>query len=342
MIDQFAQRLAAWHKQYGRHELPWQYKGAYATWISEIMLQQTQVQVVIPYFERFMQNFPTVNDLGNASLDSVLSHWAGLGYYSRARNLHRAAKLIVSENHGEIPNDLERLMELPGIGRSTAGAILSLGFGLRGVIQDGNVRRVLSRLFCISGDLSKAGAQKTLWALADELTPQSGGKSRIHTQAMMDLGSLICRRSKPSCELCPFAKDCRARQRGEVSQFPEPKRVKQRADEMWVVLEIKNERDEHLLMQRPTDGIWGGLYTPPIGSSLSEIGKRLKIADVLDADYQGEVIHAFSHFKVRLEHYRLTVNSSDICYLDEWHSMYGFQKGLPAPIQKLLFKKDAL
>ena len=342
MIDQFAQRLAAWHKHYGRHELPWQHKGAYATWISEIMLQQTQVQVVIPYFERFMQNFPTVNDLGSASLDSVLSHWAGLGYYSRARNLHKAAKIIVSDNHGEVPNDLDRLMELPGIGRSTAGAIRSLGFGLRGVIQDGNVRRVLSRLFCISGDLSKTGAQKTLWTLADDLTPQSGDESRIHTQAMMDLGSVICRRSKPACELCPFAKDCQARQRGEVSQFPEPKRVKQRADELWVVLEIKNERDEHLLIQRPTDGIWGGLYTPPIGSSLSEIGKRLRIADVLDADYQGQIMHAFSHFKVRLEHYRLTVHSSDICHLGEWHSIHGFQKGLPAPIQKSLFKKDAI
>ena len=342
MIDHFAQRLASWQKKYGRHELPWQLKGAYATWISEIMLQQTQVQVVIPYFERFMQDFPTVSDLSNASLDTVLSQWAGLGYYSRARNLHKAAKIIVSDHHNEIPKDLDRLMQLPGIGRSTAGAILSLGFGLRGVIQDGNVRRVLSRLFCIRGDLSRADAQKTLWKLADNLTPKSGTESRVHTQAMMDLGSLVCCRSNPKCELCPFANDCQALQRGEVSQLPEPKHIKQRPDELWVILEIKNERNQDLLMQRPMDGIWGGLYAPPIGSSLSEIGKRLKVADALDAEYQGEITHTFSHFKVRLEHYRLNVHSSDTRHLGEWHSINVFQKGLPAPIQKLLLKKDAI
>ena len=163
MIENFSERLAVWQNQYGRHELPWHGQGAYATWVSEIMLQQTQVQVVIPYFQKFMKDFPTISDLANASLDSVLAHWAGLGYYSRARNLHKAAKTIVSDHHCEIPKDLGLLIQLPGIGRSTAGAILSLGFGLRGVIQDGNVRRVLSRLFCIHGDLSKATAQKILW-----------------------------------------------------------------------------------------------------------------------------------------------------------------------------------
>ena len=342
MIDNFAQRLASWQKQYGRHELPWQHKGAYATWISEIMLQQTQVQVVIPFFERFMQNFPTVSELATASPDIVLSHWAGLGYYSRARNLHRAAKIIVSDHHSEIPKDLDRLMQLPGIGRSTAGAILSLGFGLRGVIQDGNVRRVLSRLFCIRGDLSKSDTQKTLWKLADNLTPHSGSESRVHTQAMMDLGSLVCRQSRPKCELCPFANDCQALQRGEVSQLPEPKRIKQRPDELWVILQIKNERNQTLLMQRPMKGIWGGLYAPPIGSSLSEIGKRLKIADATDAEYQGEITHTFSHFKVRLKHYLLNVSSTNTNHAGEWHSINVFQKGLPAPIKKLLLKKDAI
>ena len=342
MIDRFAQRLAAWQTLHGRHDLPWQHKGAYATWISEIMLQQTQVQVVIPYFQKFMQDFPTVNDLAKSSLDSVLSHWAGLGYYSRARNLHKAANIVVNQYNGDIPKDLNSLIQLPGIGRSTAGAILSLGFGIRGVIQDGNVRRVLSRLFCIDGDLSKADAQKTLWKLADELTPQSGNDARTHTQAMMDLGSLICRRNSPACPRCPFSDDCLALQRGEVSQFPKPKRVKQRPDETWVVLQVINEHNETLLMQRPMSGIWGGLFTPPIGSSLSEIGKRLEIRDVLDADYQGELTHAFSHFKVHLEHYRLKIHSNDILSLGEWHSLSVFQKGVPAPIQKLLLNKDVL
>lgn len=336
MIENFSERLAVWQNQYGRHELPWQRQGAYATWVSEIMLQQTQVQVVIPYFQKFMKAFPTISDLANASLDSVLAHWAGLGYYSRARNLHKAAKTIVSDHHCEIPKDLGLLIQLPGIGRSTAGAILSLGFGLRGVIQDGNVRRVLSRLFCIHGDLSKATAQKILWELADQLTPKSGPAARIHTQAMMDLGSLVCRRSKPSCQRCPFADDCQANQRGEVSLFPKPKRVKQRPDETWVVLQLENERDETLFLQRPLEGIWGGLYAPHIGSSLSKIGEQLKTVDVLEAEYQGELTHAFSHLKVHLEHYKLKVHSQDIAGIGVWQPIGRFQKGVPAPINTLL------
>ena len=336
MIENFSQRLAVWQKQNGRHELPWQRQGGYATWVAEIMLQQTQVQVVVPYFQKFIQEFPTVSDLASASLDSVLAHWAGLGYYSRARNLHKAAKIIVNDHHREIPKDLDLLIQLPGIGRSTAGAILSLGFGLRGVIQDGNVRRVLSRLFCIHGDLSKATAQKTLWELADQLTPKSGSDACIHTQAMMDLGSIVCRRSKPTCQFCPFADDCQANQRGEVSLFPEPKRVKQRPDETWVVLQLENERDETLFLRRPLEGIWGGLYAPLIDSSLSKIGEILKSVDVLEAEYQGELTHAFSHFKVHLKHYRLKVHSQDITEIGMWFPIDSFQNGVPAPINKLL------
>ncbi len=336
MIENFSQRLAVWQKQYGRHELPWQRQGGYATWVAEIMLQQTQVQVVVPYFQKFIQEFPTISDLASASLDSVLAHWAGLGYYSRARNLHKAAKIIVSDHHSEIPKDLDLLIQLPGIGRSTAGAILSLGFGLRGVIQDGNVRRVLSRLFCIHGDLSKATAQKTLWKLADQLTPKSGLDACVHTQAMMDLGSIVCRRSKPTCQFCPFAVDCQAHKRGEVSRFPEPKRVKQRPDETWVVLQLENERDETLFLRRPLEGIWGGLYAPHIDSSLSKISEILKSVDVLDAEYQGELTHAFSHFRVHLEHYKLKVHSQDIAEIGMWFPIDSFQNGVPAPINKLL------
>ncbi|MEC9076652.1 MAG: A/G-specific adenine glycosylase [Pseudomonadota bacterium] len=336
MIENFSQRLAVWQEQYGRHGLPWQRQGGYATWVSEIMLQQTQVQVVVPYFQKFIEEFPTISDLASAPLDSVLAHWAGLGYYSRARNLHKAAKIIVSDHHREIPKDLDLLIQLPGIGRSTAGAILSLGFGLRGVIQDGNVRRVLSRLFCIHGDLSKATAQKTLWELADQLTPKSGFDACIHTQAMMDLGSIVCRRSKPTCTFCPIADDCQANQRGEVSLFPEPKRVKQRPDETWVVLQLENERDETLFLRRPLEGIWGGLYTPPINSSLSKIGELLSTVDVLEAEYQDELTHAFSHFRVHLKHYRLKVHSQDIAEIGMWFPIDSFQKGVPAPINKLL------
>jgi A/G-specific adenine glycosylase len=178
MIERFAERLADWQKRHGRHDLPWQQRGPYETWISEIMLQQTQVQVVIPYFNRFVASFPSEEVLAAAPIDDVLAHWAGLGYYSRARNLHRAAQVIMQEHQGSLPNDLDALIALPGIGRSTAGAIVSLGFGARGVIQDGNVRRVLSRVFCISGDLSKSNAQNQLWDLADTLTPDGGADQK--------------------------------------------------------------------------------------------------------------------------------------------------------------------
>ena len=242
MIERFAERLADWQKRHGRHDLPWQQRGPYETWISEIMLQQTQVQVVIPYFNRFVASFPSEEVLAAAPVDDVLAHWAGLGYYSRARNLHRAAQVIMQEHQGSLPNDLDALIALPGIGRSTAGAIVSLGFGARGVIQDGNVRRVLSRVFCISGDLSKSNAQNQLWDLADSLTPDDGAGSKVHAQAMMDLGSLICRRSKPNCVACPVADDCQALQRNAIAKFPERKQVKQRKDAAAIYIE-QNRQD---------------------------------------------------------------------------------------------------
>jgi A/G-specific adenine glycosylase len=338
MIDRFAERLARWQKVHGRHDLPWQHCGAYETWVSEIMLQQTQVQVVIPYYKRFIVRFPSVQVLANAPLDDVVSHWAGLGYYSRARNLHKAAQIIVENYEGKIPQDLLTLTELPGIGRSTAGAILSLGFGLRGVIQDGNVRRVLARLFVITGDLSKSKAQNELWSLADSLTPETGEACRTHTQAIMDLGSIVCRRTRPDCLTCVFQNDCLAFQQNSIANFPAPKRTNKRQDELWIVLQIVNQANETLFIKRPAKGIWGGLYTPPIGLSLKELDSDMNLNATAEAEFIGDIAHAFSHFKVRLEHYRLKIGEDQIRESGEWQMAQLFQKGIPAPIQKLLGK----
>ena len=340
MIIRFAERLARWQKFHGRHDLPWQGRGAYETWISEIMLQQTQVKVVIPYYREFVMRFPNVQILANAQLDDVLSHWAGLGYYSRARNLHKAAQIIIENYEGKIPRDLGTLRELPGIGRSTAGAILSLGFGLRGVIQDGNVKRVLARLFAITGDLSKSKGQNELWSLADSLTPQTGEACRSHTQGMMDLGSIICRRIRPNCSTCPFQKDCLAFQQNSIAKFPAPKRSSKRQDELWIVLQIVNQANETLFIKRPETGIWGGLYAPPIGPSLKELCSDMNLNAIGEAEFVGDIAHAFSHFKVHLEHYRLKIGEDHVQASGEWQMAQLFQKGIPAPIQKLL-KKDS-
>ncbi|MBU25379.1 MAG: A/G-specific adenine glycosylase [Gammaproteobacteria bacterium] len=341
MINRFTERLARWQKFHGRHDLPWQSHGVYETWISEIMLQQTQVKVVIPYYKQFIVRFPDVQTLANAPLDDVLSHWAGLGYYSRARNLHKTAQIIVENYEGKIPKNLDKLKELPGIGRSTAGAILSLGFGLRGVIQDGNVKRLLARLFAITGDLSKSKAQNDLWSLADSLTPQEGEACRSHTQGMMDLGSIICRRIRPDCPICPFQNDCLAFQQNSIAKFPAPKQANKRQDELWVVLQIVNQADETLFIKRPAKGIWGGLYAPPIGPSLKELGNDMNLNAVAEAEFIGDIAHAFSHFKVRLEHYRLKIGEDHVRASGEWQMAQLFQKGIPAPIQKLLDKDSA-
>lgn len=335
MIKGFAERLAEWQQRHGRHSLPWQQRGPYETWISEIMLQQTQVQVVIPYFNRFVASFPSEEALASAQIDDVLAHWAGLGYYSRARNLHRAAQVIMQEHQGSLPNNLHALIALPGIGRSTSGAILSLGFEARGVIQDGNVRRVLSRLFCISGDLSKSSAQKQLWDLADTLTPDSGAESKVHTQAMMDLGSLICRRSRPGCDACPVADYCQALQSDSIARFPERKKLKQRPEELWVMLQLVNAKGETLFVKRPSPGIWGGLYCPPIGLSLSELAADIVRNEQLETEYVGAISHTFSHFRVRIEHYAASVDEKNV-QVGEWCRADRFQKGVPAPINKIL------
>lgn len=226
--EDFSQRVLAWYHQHGRKHLPWQQNNdPYRIWVSEIMLQQTQVTTVIPYFQAFMDSFPDIKTLAAADEDLVFQHWAGLGYYARARNLHRAAKQIVNEFGGQFPNEFADVLALSGIGRSTAGAILSLSFNQRHGVLDGNVKRVLCRYFTINGHPSTSATEKILWQKVEALTPNNDNKS--YTQAMMDLGAMVCTKTKPQCEQCPVHADCRAYALGTMNRYPEKKPKKQRS-----------------------------------------------------------------------------------------------------------------
>ncbi|MGD1984639.1 MAG: A/G-specific adenine glycosylase, partial [Chromatiaceae bacterium] len=219
MKEDFATRILAWFAQHGRKDLPWQRPtDPYRVWVSEIMLQQTQVGTVVPYFERFMHRFPTLSDLADATLDEVLHHWSGLGYYARARNLHAAARQVMVEHDGRLPTEIDRLQALPGIGRSTAGAVLSLACGQRQVILDGNVKRVLARHHAVDGWPGRTAVAKRLWSIAERLTPVQ--RVAEYNQAMMDLGATLCTRRRPSCDRCPVNDDCVARRQGDPHDYP--------------------------------------------------------------------------------------------------------------------------
>jgi A/G-specific adenine glycosylase len=256
----FQSVLLAWYERFGRKDLPWQKpRTPYRVWVSEIMLQQTQVSTVIPYFQKFMAAFPTVQALAEATLDEVLRCWAGLGYYARARNLHRAAVRIIAEHQGEVPKDLPALLNLPGIGRSTAGAIMSLAFDQPAPILDGNVKRLWSRLHGIEGDLNSPAVERQLWALSEYYLPQR--RNADYTQALMDFGAGVCTRAKPHCARCVLQDHCLAYRRGRVflpaSRTP---RIKPTKFSYWLLLQDKENRV--YLHQLPPVGVWGGLWAP--------------------------------------------------------------------------------
>jgi A/G-specific adenine glycosylase len=258
----FSDRLLAWFDRHGRKDLPWQAgRTPYTVWISEIMLQQTQVATVIPYFERFLARFPDVRSLAAADLDEVIALWAGLGYYARARNMHKASGAMVERHGGEFPADLEALAALPGVGRSTAGAILSLGLGRRAAILDGNVKRVLCRHAGIAGWPGEARVLRELWALAEARTPAA--RAADYNQAMMDLGALVCQPRNPACGACPVALDCRARELGATAVIPAPKPRKTLPVRSCWMLVLQRASGEIRLERRPPAGIWGGLWSLP-------------------------------------------------------------------------------
>jgi A/G-specific adenine glycosylase len=348
-MDAFADRLLAWWDQHGRKDLPWQHdRTAYRVWISEIMLQQTQVTTVIPYYQKFMDRFPDVATLAAASIDDVLHHWTGLGYYARARNLHKTAGIVCTEHDGEFPSGIDALEALPGIGRSTAGAIAALAQNQRAPILDGNVKRVLTRHHAVAGYPGERAVADQLWQHAEDHTPQD--RFADYTQAIMDLGATLCRRGQPDCGHCPMNQSCVAHQTDRVSQFPgkKPKKDKPvRSARMFVL----QHGGAVLLEQRPSQGIWGGLWTPPERPADTELADLVKELGFLKESLLEEHVapvfrHTFTHFHLDIEPVYATIDHQADTVRDSatgwrWHlpgSNEAF--GLSAPAVKLLASLD--
>lgn len=334
--------LLAWHAHSGRHDLPWQqHISAYRVWVSEVMLQQTQVATVIPYFERFMARFPDVAALARAPLDVVLHHWSGLGYYSRARNLHRAAQRVVADFTGELPTDLDALQSLPGIGRSTAGAILALTLGKRLPILDGNVRRVLARYFALHGAPGVAAIERQFWALAEASTPQH--EVAIYTQAIMDLGATVCVRRRPVCKVCPLQGECVAHLSGQEHALPTPRARAARPVRQVVMLLARRTDGAVLLERRPEQGIWGGLWCLPefqSGEDARAFGAQRLLRSAFEPGFRATLRHAFTHFELeisplmaRCEGFAGVRDSPPSLWFDPAHPA---DVGLPAPVSALL------
>lgn len=293
----FSDALLEWFDVHGRHDLPWQVADdPYKVWVSEIMLQQTQVKTVLQYFDRFIARFPTVQDLGTATWDEVAPYWAGLGYYARARNLHKAAGIVAKQGH--FPETLEEWIALPGIGRSTAGALMSLGLRKYGVIMDGNVKRVLSRFFAIEDDLSKPIHERAMWQLAEELCPHE--RNHDYTQAIMDLGATVCTPKKPLCLYCPMQQHCQAHQQGLENELPFKKAKKPVPVKSAQVL-ILQCGDQWLWQQRPNTGLWGGLWCLPIIEEVHELDVLKQSLGLKQFIQKVEISHSFTHFTWQLE-----------------------------------------
>jgi len=344
--SEFSTALLRWHDVHGRHDLPWQSNmTAYRIWISEIMLQQTQVATVIPYYQRFLSSFPTLSDLANAHLDDVLHHWTGLGYYARARNLHRTAISIMNDYAGQFPNDLETIISLPGIGRSTASAILALSDNQHHAILDGNVKRVLTRYFAIDGWPGLRQVEQLLWQHAEDLTPKS--KTAQYTQAIMDLGATVCTRSRPKCNDCPLHSNCLAFKNNTVSEYPTSKPKKSIPVKKTIMLLLRNSENQVLLQQRPPSGIWGGLWSVPEADckvdnkSISQWSQKqlhLKIANVFFAK---PLRHTFSHFHLDITPVYASVIGDSPVIMEQadtvwYNTSEPDSRGLAAPVKKLL------
>jgi A/G-specific adenine glycosylase len=340
--EALAPRLLSWFELEGRKDLPWKHPPTpYRVWVSEIMLQQTQVATVIPYYTSFMQRFPDVASLAAAPLDDVLHQWSGLGYYARARNLHRAAQAIMTRHAGQFPQTLEAAQALPGVGRSTAGAVLALSFGQRHPILDGNVKRVLCRHFGVGGFPGTPAVERRLWALAEACTPAT--RVPEYTQAIMDLGATVCTRARPVCLLCPLQSDCTARQQNLQDRLPAPKPARKRPQrEAWVVIATRG-RHKVLLEQRPTAGIWGGMWALPEFPTRAHAeqwcGEHLSGSE---PPRRGEPLrHAFSHFDYEMRPLLVSCKGMSPALRDDdrylWYDVAAPARvGLPKPIATLI------
>ena len=340
----FAERLLRWFDAHGRKHLPWQENPTpYRVWVSEVMLQQTQVVTVIPYYGRFMERFPTVEALAAGPIDEVLHLWTGLGYYARARNLHACARVIVERYGGLFPETLEEVTALPGIGRSTAGAILALSRGERHPILDGNAKRVLARVFGIGGDPSSAAVLGELWARADACTP--GVRAAAYTQAIMDLGATLCTRTRPACTVCPMSDECVAALEGRQAELPGVKQRRERKALEAVLLLAERGKDAEravLVERRPASGIWGGLWSPPQFESEAEALEwcRRELGLLESSEALAPIDHAFTHFDLRLNPLRVRCAARAVAVRDAddrlWYELETPPKvGLPRPIHEL-------
>ncbi len=343
MSQDFSRRVLKWFDQHGRKHLPWQKDiSAYRVWLSEIMLQQTQVTTVIPYFDRFIARFPTVESLAAAPIDEVLHLWTGLGYYARARNLHKCAQQVVNQYGGEFPATVEALAELPGIGRSTAGAITSIAFQQRAAILDGNVKRVLARYHAVEGWPGQSDVVGQLWDIAETYTPKK--RANHYTQAMMDMGATVCTRSKPKCEQCPLREGCIAYAQGNPQDYPGKKPKKALPEKSVQLLMLRNPAGDLLLQQRPAQGIWGGLWSFP---ELALAADAQEYAE----DHYGKVIaletwnsyrHTFSHYHLDITPVLIQLAKSPQAIGEaatHWYNPHQPDAlGLAAPVKKLLEK----
>ena len=346
-MDVFTSQLLAWFDQHGRHDLPWQQNPTpYRVWVSEIMLQQTQVATVIPYYQRFMQRFADVHSLAAASDDELMAHWAGLGYYSRARNLLAAARQVVDLHSGEFPNQLDILIQLPGIGRSTAGAILSIAHGQATPILDGNVKRVLCRYHAIDGWPGQGSVQRQLWQLAEAHTPTQ--RNADYTQAIMDLGATVCRRNKPLCGECPMQADCQAYAQQRSEALPARKPRKALPERQAHFLLLHDPQGQWLFERRPPQGIWGGLWSVPECPHDQDIQQwchdklGLHLSGIIQ---HAPLLHVFSHFRLQIHPVTALAEPLDISLAGGimeasdtvWYNTESiYQLGLPAPVQTLV------
>ena len=339
----FAKRLLAWWDENGRKSFPWQRdRTPYRVWVSEIMLQQTQAATVVPYFERFMARFPRLELLAAAPLDEVLHLWSGLGYYARARHLHRAAKIVVDECGGVFPQSLDALGNLPGVGRSTAGAIVAQAYGKRAAILDANVKRVLARHYRVGGVVSSSATLKALWRYAESLVPNE--RLADYTQAIMDLGATICMRSRPACSICPLRATCQGLAKGDAGKFPERRARAERRLEQRRFFVVTDADGATLVQQQPPTGIWGGLWSPPqapidqqVDSFLAQHGIHEQLIESIRI---GQTIpYGFSHYDLDVEPVYVRLNARPAMVAENggvWIHSGNHRLGLSALAAKLL------
>lgn len=340
----FQHLVLDWYEQYGRKQLPWQVDPTpYNVWVSEIMLQQTQVTTVINYFQRFMERFPNIQTLAHSSQDDVLAIWSGLGYYSRARNLHKTAQIIVNDYAGEFPKDLDALMSLPGIGRSTAGAIMALAMNKPAAILDGNVKRVIARVFNIEGWPGKTAVAKQLWTISEAYTSQD--QPREFVQGMMDLGAMVCTKQQPQCSVCPLQDVCSAYRLNKQASLPGKKPPKQRPTRYRYMLILIDTDRQVLLEKRPPTGIWGGLWSlpeleyPQDDSSIQTHIRQSLEYQCLSVSYLNQLTHQFTHYELVIYPVVAQVQSNQYKVAESrtiWQPIHQITVGLPQPVKQLL------